>query len=37
MGIETKYEYTYYTVIDTARWRRGNEEWFADGFIGTQQ
>ena len=37
MGIETKYEYTYYTVIDTARWRRGNEEWFADGFTGTQQ
>ena len=27
MGIETKYEYTYYTVINTARWRRGNEEW----------
>jgi len=27
MGIETKYDYTYYTVIDTERWRRGNEEW----------
>ena len=27
MGIETKYDYTYYTVIVTERWRRGNEEW----------
>lgn len=27
MGIETKYEYTYYTVIDTEHWRCGNEEW----------
>ena len=27
MGIESKYDYTYYTVIDTERWRRGNEEW----------
>ena len=27
MGIETKYDYTYYTVIDTEQWRRGNEEW----------
>ena len=27
MGIETRYDYTYYTVIDTVRWRRGNEEW----------
>ena len=37
MGIETKYDYTYYTVIDTERWRRGNEEWLGydeddDGF-----
>ena len=27
MGIETKYDYTYYTVIETEQWRRGNEEW----------
>ena len=27
MGIEYKYDYTYYTVIDTEQWRRGNEEW----------
>ena len=27
MGIETRYEYTYYTVIETERWRPGNEEW----------
>ncbi len=27
MGIETRYEYTYYTVIETERWRHGNEEW----------
>ena len=27
MGIETRYDYTYYTVIDTERWRHGNEEW----------
>ena len=32
MTIETKYEYTYYTVINTSDWRHGNEEWFADGF-----
>lgn len=37
MGIETKYDYTYYTVIDTVRWRQGNEEWLGydeddDGF-----
>jgi sulfatase maturation enzyme AslB (radical SAM superfamily) len=33
MGIETKYEYTYYTVIDTEQWRRGNEDiWGTDGF-----
>ena len=37
MGIETRYDYTYYTVIDTVRWRRGNEEWLGydeddDGF-----
>ena len=25
--METRYEYTYYTVIDTEQWRRGNEEW----------
>ena len=25
MGIETKYEYTYYTVIDTEQFRRGIE------------
>ena len=27
MGIETKYDYTYYTAIDVDQWRRGNEEW----------
>ena len=27
MGIETKYDYTYYTVIETELWRPGNEEW----------
>ena len=32
MGIETRYEYKYYTVINTSEWRQGNEEWFADGF-----
>ena len=32
MGIETRYDYTYYTVIDTEQWRRGNEEYFYDGF-----
>lgn len=37
MGIEYRYDYTYYTVIDTERWRRGNEEWLGydeddDGF-----
>jgi len=33
MGIETKYDYTYYTVIDTEQWRRGNEDiWGEDGF-----
>lgn len=33
MGIETKYEYIYYTVIDTEQWRRGNEDiWGTDGF-----
>tara|TARA_B100000902_G_scaffold332680_1_gene330753 strand:+ start:1434 stop:1871 length:438 start_codon:yes stop_codon:yes gene_type:complete len=33
MGIETKYEYTYFTVIDTEQWRRGNEDiWGEDGF-----
>ena len=33
MGIETKYDYTYYTVIDTEQWRRGNEDiWGTDGF-----
>ena len=33
MGIETKYDYTYYTVINTEQWRRGNEDiWGTDGF-----
>lgn len=33
MGIESKYDYTYYTVIDIERWRRGNEDiWGDDGF-----
>ena len=33
MGIETKYDYTYYTVIDTVQWRGGNEDiWGDDGF-----
>ena len=33
MGIETKYDYKYYTVIDTEQWRRGNEDiWGDDGF-----
>ena len=33
MGIETNYEYIYYTVIDTSDWRHGNEEWLGeDGF-----
>jgi len=33
MGIETRYEYTYYTVIVTEQWRRGNEDiWSDDGF-----
>ena len=33
MGIETKYDYTYYTAIDTEQWRRGNEDiWGTDGF-----
>ena len=33
MGIEYKYDYTYYTVIDTEQWRRGNEDiWGTDGF-----
>tara|TARA_B100000902_G_scaffold4227_1_gene5409 strand:- start:98 stop:541 length:444 start_codon:yes stop_codon:yes gene_type:complete len=33
MGVETKYDYTYYTVIDTEQWRRGNEDiWGTDGF-----
>ena len=26
MGIETKYDYKYYTVINTEEWRRGNED-----------
>ena len=30
MGIETKYEYTYYTAIDTEQWRHGNEDIFGD-------
>lgn len=33
MGIETRYDYLYYTVIDTEQWRRGNEDiWGEDGF-----
>ena len=33
MGIETKYDYTYYTAINTEQWRRGNEDiWGDDGF-----
>jgi len=33
MGIETRYDYTYYTAIDTEQWRRGNEDiWGDDGF-----
>ena len=32
MGIETKYGYVYYTVIDVNDWRHGNEEWFGDEF-----
>ena len=33
MGIETKYDYTYYTVIDTEQWRRGYEDiWGDEGF-----
>ena len=32
MGIETKYEYIYYTVINIRDWMRGNEEWFGDEF-----
>ena len=33
MGIETKYDYTYYTAIDTEQWRTGNEDiWGEDGF-----
>ena len=33
MGIETRYDYKYYTVIDTEQWRRGNEDiWGTDGF-----
>ena len=33
MGIESKYDYTYYTVINTEQWRRGYEDiWGDDGF-----
>ena len=32
MGIESKYEYIYYTVINIRDWMRGNEEWFGDEF-----
>ena len=33
MGIETRYDYLYYTVIDTEQWRRGNEDiWGDEGF-----
>ena len=34
MGIETKYDYTYYTVIDTEQWRRGNEDIWEPGDEG---
>jgi len=31
MTIETKYDYTYYTVINIEEWRRGNEDiWGGD-------
>ena len=31
MGIETKYAYKYYTVIDVDRWQNGNERiWETD-------
>ena len=30
MVIETKYDYTYFTVIDTEQWRHGNEDIFGD-------
>jgi hypothetical protein len=37
MGIETKYDYTYYTVIDTEQWRRGNQDiWGDEGFTWTK-
>ena len=33
MGIETKYDYKYYTVINAEQWLRGNEDiWGDDGF-----
>ena len=33
MTIETRYDYTYYTVIDIEQWRRGNEDiWGDEGF-----
>ena len=32
MGIESKYEYIYYTVINIRDWMHGNEEWFGDEF-----
>ena len=33
MGIESKYDYIYYTVIDMEQWRRGNEDiWGTGGF-----
>lgn len=32
MGLETKYDYKYYTVIDINDWIHGNEEWFDNGF-----
>ena len=33
MGIETRYDYTYYTFIDIEQWYRGNEDiWGDDGF-----
>ena len=32
MTIESKYDYKYYTVINTSDWMHGNEEWFGDEF-----
>ena len=32
MGIEYKYDYIYYTVINIEHWRRGNEDIFGNEF-----